>query len=101
MKNFKKIIFATLLLSLPLLVAARKSDARDEGKKGDHVFVLKADKIFVGAKVEIFSASGNLITAQTLDKRKMMVDFADVKAGVYTIKLTSGERSQEFQFKNR
>lgn len=101
MKNFKKFIFATLLLSLPLVVAARKSDARDDGKKGEHVFVLKADKKFLGAKVEIFSASGNLITAQTLDKRKIMVDFADVKAGLYTIKLTSGENSQEFKFKNK
>lgn len=99
MKTLKKILLATLL-SLPILVAAGPQDAGNDDSK-DNVYVLKADKKFIGAKVEIFSAGGQLITAQTIDKKKMLIDFGDVKMGVYTIKLTNGDNTQSFTYERK
>lgn len=100
MKTLKNILLATLL-SLPILVAAGTQDAGDDDSKSNSVYVLKADKKFIGAKVEIFTAGGQLITAQTVDKKKMLIDFGDVKMGVYTIKLTNGDDTQSFTFEKK
>ncbi len=99
MKNLKNILLATLL-SFPVVVAAGTWEAGNDDSKGS-VFVLKADKKFIGAKVEIYSAGGQLITAQVVDKKKMVIDFGDVKVGVYTIKLINGEDSQSYKFEKK
>jgi hypothetical protein len=95
-------ILLTTLLSLPLLVAAGpREGGDDDSRNSSSVYVLKADKKFIGAKVEIFTSGGQLITAQTVDKKKMLIDFGDVKIGVYTIKLTSGGDTQSFTFEKK
>ena len=98
MKTLKNIILVTLL-SLPILAVAGQ-DAGNDDSRGN-VYVLKAEKKFIGAKVEIFSAGGQLITAQTVDKKKMLIDFGDVKTGVYTIKLTNGDDTQSFTYEKK
>ena len=66
--------------------------------KASSFFVLKAQKEFVGATVEIYRADGALVTAQSLEKRKVIIDFRSVKYGTYTIRVTKGEKTQEFQY---
>jgi len=95
MKRIAKYLLIALL-ALPLTVAANVGDGGDS-----QVFVLKAEKRFVGAKVEIFAANGNLITAQKVDKKKLVIDFGDVRKGVYTIRLTKGDERQEYTFEKR
>ena len=69
---------------------------RLRGKK--NLFMLKADKELVGANVEIYNASGELITMQSLQKRKMVIDFGDAGLGLYTIKIVKREAKQEYKY---
>jgi hypothetical protein len=69
--------------------------------KGKTLFVFKTDRKFIGATVEVIFANGEVITSQKLEKRKMMIDFADVKAGDYTIRVTKGKRVEEFYYEKK
>jgi hypothetical protein len=95
MKTLTKYLLI-VLLALPLATLANGHDESDA-----NVFILKADKRFMGAKVEIYSATGHLITAQTVDKKKMVIDFGDVRKGIYTIRLIKGDDRQEYTFEKR
>ena len=48
--------------------------------------------------MEIYNASGELITTQSLQKRKMVIDFGDAMLGLYTIKVVKGDSKQEFKY---
>jgi hypothetical protein len=66
--------------------------------KHDNLFVLRVDKELMGAQVEVLSADGNRVTAQRLKKRKMIIDFCDVKSGLYTIVVSKNDQQQKFEF---
>jgi cytochrome oxidase Cu insertion factor (SCO1/SenC/PrrC family) len=68
------------------------------GPKMKDLFVLKTNRKFVGATVEIISTSGEVITSSQLQKRKLVIDFEQVRFGAYTIRLTKGDRKEEFIF---
>jgi len=70
------------------------------GKEKD-LFVFKTAKGSTDAKVEVFSDAGELVTAQTIQKRKIIIDFGGVAFGTYTIKVTKGDRVREFQYIKR
>lgn len=103
----KKII---LLLALSLLLASAMSlsaavipSNHDEvvdivNTKYKNLFVFRAERKFIGAKVEVYSMNGDLVTAQRLHRRKMIIDFCDVKFGEYTIRITKGDERQEFHY---
>jgi len=42
--------------------------------------------------------SGDVVTTQTLFKRKMIIDFCEMKRGAYTIRISKGARTQEYQY---
>ena len=98
MKSLTKILTVALLL-LSLVASARHTD---EHRTGTHryknIFVFKTDKKFLGAKVEIISAEGNLITSQQVERRKVVIDFDAVKYGTYTIRVSKGKESKTFLF---
>jgi hypothetical protein len=72
------------------------------GKPRDKdLFVMKTDKKFVGATVEIYSSEGELLTAQHLVQRKMVIDFSPVAQDTYIIRVVKGEEAQEFYFKKK
>lgn len=99
MRTFK-ILFVLALLSLSGAVAA-DSIAREgdpNTPKHKNLFVVKADRLFVGANVQVFYSNGNLITAQKLQKKKMIIDFEDAKTGTYTIRVTKGNKTKEFEY---
>ena len=91
MKLGKIIVMMTIVLT-PALLQAKPGDP----EKG--VFVVKTEKRLIGAKIEVFSEKGELITAQTMQKRKMIIDFGDTRNGSYTIKVTKGDVVEEFQY---
>lgn len=100
MKTFLKVIFLGVV-SVLLTIAAMAKDPvtkRDPDTKDKSLFVLKADKKFIGAKVEILHPNGNVIAEQILQKRKMIIDFDDVKSGSYTIRLVKGNAQKEYTF---
>jgi hypothetical protein len=100
MGNLKTFFVATVLLLTGSALMAGPSE--DHGgifsNKGNDLVVIKTAKNMVGAKVEVFSPSGDLVTAQITQKRKMFIDFADVTLGTYTIKITKGDKVKEMSF---
>lgn len=93
-------VFVTMFLLLPLAVLADPGDSARVNTK-DNVFVLHTEKKFIGAKVEIFSSNGQLLTAQTLRKKKMIIDFGDAGMDTYTIRLSKGDQRREVQYQMR
>jgi hypothetical protein len=103
MKTLIKILFLCVLTAL-LTFAAMAGPTSDGGKfklvsdKDKNLFVLKADKNLIGARVEIVQANGNVIAEQVLTRRKLVIDFHDIKKGAYTIRIAKGDRIQEFTY---
>jgi len=62
------------------------------------LFVFKVSKSWHGAKVDVLDATGEPINSQRLLKRKMIINFCDLKAGTYKIKITKDHHTEEFQY---
>lgn len=96
MKTFVK-IFLLLVLLMVVAAAVFAAPARTAKKDSDttlvrvtpthykDLLVLKADKDFIGAVVEVHDATGALLISGSLQKRKMILDFYDTPSGTYTI----------------
>lgn len=101
MKNLSKILLVgavVLTMILPLSANTRPEGGDPVSGKSKKLFVFKATRKFVGAKVEVRAADGHVLTTQTMQKRKMFIDFSDVTEGVYTIRISKGDEVKEFQF---
>ncbi|MBX2960946.1 MAG: hypothetical protein KF687_00455 [Cyclobacteriaceae bacterium] len=101
MKTFVNIFLASAVLFGGIGTA--KASSTDEvvdviDSKYRNLFMFKADRKFIGASVEVYYANGDLITIQQLEKRKMIIDFCDVKFGEYTIRLKKGNDVQEYHY---
>jgi hypothetical protein len=99
MKKISKILLigaAVMALIVPLSAFAKRTEPITGRDK--KLFVVRTERKLVGGKVEILSASGELVASQTLQKRKMFIDFSDVKQGLYTIRVSKGNEVKEFQF---
>jgi hypothetical protein len=66
-------------------------------KQKNH-FVFNINKSWRGASVEVISANGVQISQERLYRRKMVIDFGKVKAGNYTVRVSKGNKSKEFQY---
>ena len=66
--------------------------------KNKNVFVFKAEKHFVGATVEVYASNGELLTSQSLVKRKMIIDFGTALQDTYTIRVVKGAETREYQY---
>ena len=98
MKKLATSLFVSLLIiSSSARVTAEAIDVT-EPRNYKNLFTLKTEKEFVGAQVQIYNAGGKLITTQSLQKRKMIIDFGDAMQGMYTIKVVKGSSAQEFKY---
>jgi cytochrome oxidase Cu insertion factor (SCO1/SenC/PrrC family) len=96
MKNKIKLTLVALLLSSAAMSSA---EAIEPGpSKYKDLFTLKADRELVGAQVEVYNSSGKLITSNSLQKRKMIIDFGDATFGTYTIRIVKGDELKEFKY---
>jgi hypothetical protein len=104
MKKIILLLALSLLLATVMSLSAAVIPSRHEevvdvvNTKYKNLFVFKAERKLIGAKVEVFSMNGDLVTAQRLHRRKMIIDFCDVKFGEYTIRITKGNEKQEFHY---
>ena len=99
MKFFKTFLMLAFLVASLSVSARRLTDTvRSGGPKHESLFVLKAEKQLVGAQVEVFYSNGNLITAQKLQKKKMIIDFTDARLGTYTIRVTKGSKTKDYRY---
>jgi hypothetical protein len=53
------------------------------------LFYFKVDKLFIGAVVEVYSSTGDLVLTQTVTRHKMLIDFYEKQPDAYTIKIKS------------
>ena len=98
MKKLATSLFVSFLILSSSLYATAEAIDVTEPPREKNLFMLKAEKDLVGAQVEIYNASGELITTQSLQKRKMVIDFGDAGLGLYTIKVVKGESKQEYKY---
>jgi hypothetical protein len=102
MNKPKIIVLAVALLVMALSVSASPKNEGVSAVKSKHnsLFVLKTDKKFKGATVEVVSSKGEVITSHTMDKRKLIIDFKYAQQGAYTIRLRKGEEVRQFNYLN-
>lgn len=101
--NLNKFLVAGAMTLFSSAIVASPGEKPEGGTflsvvKARDLFVLKAEKELVGAKVEIFSDEGELVTAHRVQKRKMIIDFGGVANGTYTIRLTKGDNIRSFTY---
>jgi hypothetical protein len=99
-----KTLFAAVvaLMIVTTAKAAKPEDAIIIGQtKNKSLFVYKTQRKFVGATVEVYTSNGDLLTAQNLQKRKLIIDFGSVLKDTYTIRVVKGNDIREFQFVKR
>jgi hypothetical protein len=95
----KAVVILVAFLTIAATAMAGHNDEHERSNpRYKNLFVFKTDKKFLGAKVEILSAEGNVITSQNLERRKVVIDFGDVRYGTYTIRVSKGNDRQEFLF---
>ncbi len=98
MKNTVKIIIALLITSASVFAANDNDQVEKTDSNNQQVFVFKVEKEFKGGRIEVLSAEGRQITAQHLMRRKVIIDFCDVKTGVYTIVVKKDDQVKKFEF---
>ncbi|MEM9856426.1 MAG: hypothetical protein AAF843_03685 [Bacteroidota bacterium] len=91
--------YITFLIILGTITYVQaESDPQIQLVKSDlkNLFTFKVDRSLIGAKVEMVYANGDVVTVEKLEKRKMIIDFCDVKLGDYTVKISKDGYSKNF-----
>ena len=103
MKTSSKLIALILVVISSSAFAAlpKEQSVKLIESKHKNLFVFKVEKALKGAEVEVYSASGNLITKQKLSTRKMIIDFKEVKFGAYTVQIKKDGAVQEFNYEKK
>ena len=94
----KTLLIIFLLSSSHLMAKTASKDVVTEPPLHKNLFMLKTHKRFVGGQVEIYNSKGEMITSQSLHKRKMVIDFDPVLLGAYTIKVVQGDAKKEYKY---
>jgi hypothetical protein len=95
-----------LILALALLATSYNAISKDIKKESPVVVLATSHEIFyfkvlesmIGGEVNVFDAAGNQVAAQSVDKRKMIVDFFEMQPGDYTVKVVKGNIEQVFDY---
>jgi len=108
-KVMKKVVLVLALLTC--LIGANKVQAATQRPGAKMVIVLAVDKelfyfelereYFEGAVVEIADVDGEVVHSDVLKSKKMVIDFFDVPAGKYVIKVKKGVVTEEFNFEKK
>jgi hypothetical protein len=62
------------------------------------LLILKADKTYIGATVEVHDVTGALVASSQIHKKKMIIDFYDIPYGAYTICVVKDKKTHEFNY---
>jgi cell division protein YceG involved in septum cleavage len=104
-KNKMKISIA-IAFSLSLFTASVAVFGTSSSRNSVHIvsskkkdlFVFKVNKSWQGARVEVLAANGECVSRQRLLKRKMIINFCDMKPGTYKINVTKSGLREEFDY---
>ena len=98
MKTLTALVVAFIFLTTDSQGAGSSDNTIVGHGKNKSLFVYKEKKKFAGATVEVYSSQGKLVTAQSIHRRKMIIDFGDVSKDIYTIRIVKGAATKEFRF---
>ena len=101
MKRAIKLLTLIFLLSSATAFATpvdQKTSSKMTSSKHPDIFVFKVDRKFKKAMIEVYSSNGDLVAITALAKRKMVINFREVKSGTYIIKVKKNNHVEEFQF---
>jgi hypothetical protein len=96
-------IFAlTLLITVPALASPKKnsnntSAVRVLATKMD-IFYFSVPKTMMGAKIEVYNETGELIATQIVTRHKTIVDFYNANPGHYTIIIKKDGNQESFNY---
>jgi hypothetical protein len=99
--SMKKIILLASMLGISTLLPAEKANPKPfvhiMSARMD-VFYFKLEKEFLGAQLDIYSEDGVTLFSQTIDHRKVLIDFYFENAGKFIIHFEKGNFQEEFNF---
>ena len=101
MKSAVKLLTLIFFLSSATAFATpvdQKTSSKTISSKHPDLFVFKVDRKFKKAMIEVYSSNGDLVAITALAKRKMVINFREVKSGTYIIKVKKNNHVEEFQF---
>jgi hypothetical protein len=101
MKNSATYFTAVLVIMTSLAWAAPKEEVEVINTKSENLFVFKVKSSLKGAEVQIYYSNGDLVSSQLLEKKKMIINFRDVKYGTYIIKVRKGKTMEVFNYIKR
>ncbi|MBT1705563.1 hypothetical protein KK060_19895 [Fulvivirgaceae bacterium PWU20] len=102
MKTLLKIVVLCVLTVLLTLAAKAKGKDPESGDKSKNsLYVLKTDKRFIGAQVEIIQPNGDVISKQILQKRKMIIAFDEARLGAYIIRVSKDGKTREYKYEKK
>lgn len=93
-------LLVMIITCLPLFAQNSSIDKAIEVVHSKHknLLVLRTEKHYRGSILQIYHSSGDLVSSQFLKKRRVVIDFCDVKEGTYTVKIVKGKEQKEFLY---
>lgn len=84
-----KHLILTFALILGLSAAALATDPKAPIKcgKSRSLLIFRTTKANLGGKVEIYNEKGELVQSTPIAKKRMVIDFASIKSGKYSIRI--------------
>lgn len=65
------------------------------------VFAFTTDRSMRGAELKVFFSNGDVLVSERMRRRRMVIDFAEVRRGTYTIVVMKDGATKTFQYEKR
>lgn len=62
------------------------------------LLIVKANKTYLGAAVEVQDSAGTVIVLSHIYKKKMILDFYDIPSGTYSIYIVKNNKTFQFNY---
>jgi len=99
-KIITTLVIAFAFFATPSLAAPAPNESIHVLSIKRYVFQFKVDKELIGATVEIFDECDTLIRTETVSHVRNIVDFFELSAGTYVIKIKKGSEEYVFEYLN-
>ncbi|MEQ8927596.1 MAG: hypothetical protein RLO81_17400 [Fulvivirga sp.] len=60
-----------------------------------NILKFKVDKELVGATIILSYSNGDIVTTEVLERKRLVIDFYDVKSGDYTVEIKKGDYKKD------
>jgi hypothetical protein len=101
MKTIVSLIVIIVLFATPTFASGTPADAVKVLSTKRYIFYFKADKRLIGGTVEIFDKNQHLVGTEKIIQAKTIVDFFNLSAGNYTIKIKKGIEEFVYPYVNQ